>query len=119
MSIRLIPEKIKNIITKTKKQIIGPPDREVTEDQIDLNLWGLDIKMNRYTTLDVPAEVTIVVPRAEIRRKCSENNCDRCDIEVILNSITIVHAPRHPLADPGKDGEVPQLPQPPEIPKRK
>lgn len=76
-------------------------------DQIELQLEDLYIKMNRITDQQIPHEVTVVVPRAEIREKYDENQ-NLIEKEVILNSITIVHAPRHPLAGPPAP--------PPEIP---
>ncbi|QUH19569.1 hypothetical protein [Alkaliphilus sp. B6464] len=76
-------------------------------DCIELKLEDLYIKMNRITDKGIPHEVTVVVPRAEIREKYDENQ-RLIEKEVILNSITIVHAPRHPLAGPPAP--------PPEIP---
>jgi len=78
-------------------------------DHIELELEDLYIKMNRITDQGIPHEVTVVVPRAEIREKYDENQ-NIIEKEVILNSITIVHAPRHPLAGPPAP--------PPEIPER-
>jgi hypothetical protein len=77
-------------------------------DYIELELEDLYIKMNRITDKEIPHEVTVVVPRAEIREKYDENQ-RLIEREVILNSITIVHAPRHPLAGPPSP--------PPEIPR--
>ena len=76
-------------------------------DYISLQLADLKINMARVTDPSIPHEVTVVVPRAEIREKFDESNRLR-EREIILNSITIVHAPRHPLAGPPS--------QPPEIP---
>lgn len=76
-------------------------------DYIHLQLEDLNIQLARITDPAIPHEVTIVVPRAEIREKYDENN-RLVEREVILNSITVVHAPRHPLAGPPSP--------PPEIP---
>lgn len=78
-------------------------------DQIQVELAGLNIKMSRVTDPEIPHEVTVVIPRAEIREKYNENN-QLLEREIILNSITVVHAPRHPLAGPPSP--------PPEIPER-
>ncbi len=79
------------------------------KDCIQVDLADLTIKMTRITNPDIPYEVTVVVPRAEIREKYDENN-QVIEREIILNSITVVHAPRHPLAGPPSP--------PPEIPPR-
>ncbi len=78
-------------------------------DYIQLQLEDLNIQMFRVTNPDIPHEVSVIVPRAEIREKYDEDN-RLVEKEVILNSITIVHAPRHPLAGPPSP--------PPEIPER-
>lgn len=99
-------------------------------DEVDLRLADLQIVMKRKNTLDVPHEVSVIVPRAEIRETCSfecptketsscepakERHCCTpangtycCTKETILNSITIVHSPRHPLA--GETANPPSIP---------
>ncbi|GAB6085751.1 hypothetical protein [Alkaliphilus crotonatoxidans] len=84
--------------------------RPPQNDSIQVELPGLLIKMTRITDPEIPHEVTVVVPRAEIREKFDENN-RVIEREVLLNSITVVHAPRHPLAGPPSP--------PPEIPAQK
>ena len=76
-------------------------------DCIKVSLFGLEIVVKRITDPDIPHEVTVVTPRAELREKYDENN-QLIEKEIILNSITVVHAPRHPLAGPPSP--------PPEIP---
>lgn len=63
----------------------------VQEDTVGVSLPMLTITLNRKIKMDVPHEVTIIVPRAEIRFGQKES-------ELIYSSITVVHAPRHPLA---------------------
>ncbi|WP_096233607.1 hypothetical protein [Thermoanaerobacterium sp. RBIITD] len=77
-------------------------------DKITLNLYGLNITVERRTNIEVPHEVTVVIPRVECRKKVKDNGEE---IEIIMNSITIVHSPRHELAGPPSP--------PPVIPKRK
>ena len=55
-----------------------------TRDEINMNLWGLNLSVSRETTSKSPSELSVFIPRAEFRDK-----------EIILNSITIVIAPRH------------------------
>lgn len=65
------------------------------QDQVQLELAGLEIYLKRCFAYDLPHEVTVVVPRAEIRkRKNKEENIE--ETEIILNSITIVHSPQRP-----------------------
>lgn len=73
----------------------------VQDDNIILSLPMLDITLTRKIRIDVPHEVSVIVPRAEIR--CSEGA-----VELIYSSITVVHAPRHPLAgeQPPGAGEI-------------
>lgn len=74
----------------------------IGSDKITLSLYGLTITMERKTDISVPHEVTVVVPRVECRRKIKDGEED---IEVILNSITVVHSPRHPLAGEPKNSK--------------
>ncbi|WP_026478845.1 hypothetical protein [Alkaliphilus transvaalensis] len=78
-------------------------------DCIQVTLFGLDIKVTRVTDPEIPHEVTVVTPRAEYRERYNGEN-QLVEKEIILNSITVVHAPRHPLAGPPSP--------PPEIPVR-
>lgn len=88
----------------------------VLHDKVELSLAGLKITMKRETNPDTPHEVSVFVPRAEIRKTCPHGTacppegCPDCTVEILLNSITIVHSPRHPLAG--------ESPKPPEIPPR-
>lgn len=67
----------------------------VQDDAIDLTLPGITISLTRRLDIDVPHEVSIIIPRAELRFRDHET-------ELVYSSITIVHSPRHPLA-----GEIP------------
>ena len=58
-------------------------------DTASAKLYGLDIRITRELPVNVPYELTLVVPRAELR-----GNKDTGDLEIILNSITIAHSPR-------------------------
>lgn len=70
-------------------------------DEITLVIANVKIVVRRTHSLPVPHEVTVVIPRAELRRRrYSEGKLVEED-EAILNSITIVHAPRHPPAGAG------------------
>ncbi|MFZ5645745.1 MAG: hypothetical protein ACOY46_19480 [Bacillota bacterium] len=98
--------------SRIKKRRIteSKPCPPVQEDNITLELPLLRINLSRKLNIDVPHEVSIIIPRAEIRFSGETT-------ELIYSSITVVHAPRHPLA-----GELPpagggtDLPGPPSVP---
>ncbi|TZE82340.1 hypothetical protein [Calorimonas adulescens] len=85
MSLTELFNKIKSYISASK----------CCSDKITLSVYGLTITMERRTGETIPHEVTVVVPRVECRKKIKDGEEE---IEVILNSITVVHAPRHSLA---------------------
>lgn len=97
------------------REIIPVQCPAVQEDSITLSLPMLEITLTRKLNTDVPHEVSIIVPRAEIR--CGEGSA-----EWIYSSITVVHAPRHPIAgeqSPGAEEINPggaSLPAPIEMP---
>lgn len=70
--------------------------KNMTRDHVDLDLWGLHLSVRRETTSDVPSELSVIIPRVELRRDCKPQTPVVCDTEIILNSITVVIAPRHP-----------------------
>ena len=71
--------------TFTNRKTSGKCD--TTLDTVLLKVFGLEIKVTREVPVGVPYELTVVVPRAEIRG--ARNNR-----EIILSSITIAHSPR-------------------------
>jgi hypothetical protein len=88
--------KLKNNLQKFKTS-----NSHLTRDEIRLNLWGLNLLVKRETTSEVPSELSVIVPRVEYDEK-----------KVIINSITVVIAPRHPLAEAEASSPPPlQLPK--------
>lgn len=77
---------------------ICPKQGHANMDEAEISLFGLDMILKRKFYLDTPHEVSLFVPRAEIRQTTYEGENKRTETEMILNSITIVHAPMHPLA---------------------
>jgi hypothetical protein len=65
------------------------------KDEIHLELDGLEIDLERCFAYDKPHEVSVFVPRAELR-KIVEKNGTREETEILLNSITVVHSPQRP-----------------------
>nr|WP_245526690.1 hypothetical protein [Acetohalobium arabaticum] len=66
--------------------------------------------MERCFAYDKPHEVSVFVPRAELRKKMDDGEKTE-EIEILLNSITVVHSPQRP-SDEGEGSP----PEPPEIP---
>lgn len=67
-------------------------------DELALQMPFLRIELSRHTGLEIPHEVHIIVPRAEFRGRRCRRDGSEWEFEVILSSISVVHAPRHPLA---------------------
>ncbi|SMB90163.1 hypothetical protein SAMN00808754_0256 [Thermanaeromonas toyohensis ToBE] len=93
-----------------------------TYDEIKIRIGHVVMKMTRKFSLPWPHEVSAYIPRAEIRRRTYREGKLRCEEEMILNSLTIVHAPRHPPERPPLPGTQPlplyppAPPRPPKIP---
>ncbi|PRX25261.1 hypothetical protein BX659_12223 [Orenia metallireducens] len=104
-------KKIKSKIASLFKRECHCRNKDVTK----LNLDGLEIFLERCFAYDKPHEVTIIVPRAELRKKIKKGE-DMEEIEILLNSITVVSSPQRPPHE-GEDDQD-QLPKPPEIPRR-
>lgn len=65
-----------------------------TSDDVYLLLQDLAIRVKREILLDVPFEVTVVVPRAEITKKYRDG--ELVETNLVYSSITISHSPRYP-----------------------
>jgi hypothetical protein len=69
-------------------------------DLVIMQLADLQIHVRRQKPVDVPHEITVVVPRVEIRRHYTRPDGCGGEEELIYNSVTVVHAPRHTTAEP-------------------
>ncbi|MGE5588183.1 MAG: hypothetical protein ACM3ZO_08205 [Clostridia bacterium] len=74
----------------------------VTLDDIRVALGPFDMSMRRWFTSVVPHEASIFIPHAELRMRRSRG---LEEAELILDSITIVHAPSHRHEKPGRAAE--------------
>lgn len=81
-------------------------------DEVEIRIEDTCIRLRRRIAVDLPHEVSAYVPRAEIRHRRFADGKLISEDEIILNSLTIVHAPRHPLAGP-PPGTKPPPPAPP------
>lgn len=103
---------MKNPLARIKakiKEVRGRKKTHRTQDRVNLQLWGLSLTVSRETTSAVPAELTVVIPRAEFRTGWENNGNSRGQAELILSSITVVIAPRHPT-EHGTGAAPPTLP---------
>lgn len=66
------------------------------EDQLLLELDGLKIFLQRDSSYDTPHEVSVIIPRAEFRKRIWKGKDWAEEYEIILNSITVVHSPIRP-----------------------
>lgn len=64
-------------------------------DRVLLELPGIKMKLERCASDSLPHEVTLVLPRIEIRRTTKSGAAETTE-EYIYSSVTVVHAPRHP-----------------------
>jgi hypothetical protein len=80
---------------------------ETVLDTIDLRLWGLSIHVTRELPANVPYELTIVIPRTELRKNCISTSAQKCGLDINLNSITIAHSPRFEGTEPRNPPKIP------------
>ncbi|MEW6171799.1 MAG: hypothetical protein AB1510_01845, partial [Bacillota bacterium] len=71
-------------------------------DYAGVKLTPLIMEVRKDYSGDTPHEITIVIPRLELKEKLHTPLFSKIR-EIVFNSITIVVAPRAPLA--GKEGE--------------
>ncbi|MEG6616255.1 hypothetical protein V6C27_07435 [Peptococcaceae bacterium 1198_IL3148] len=107
---------------KNNKKIKGlPPVKfdypHIQEDEIELQLEDVIIRVRRKLNLLTPHEVTVVIPRVELRERHYKNGQLTRENERLYNSITVVHAPRHSLENPPAFG-APKPPASPPFPKK-
>lgn len=89
---------LKNKIKKKSQPEKAILPKDMNRDQVDLNLWGVRLSVSRETKSDVPTELSVIIPRVEFRQSCQQAQ-GTCNTEIILNSITVVLAPRHQPED--------------------
>lgn len=73
-------------------------------NQLEIRIENILVKIMRFSTEKPANELTAVIPRAEIRRRSYENGKLTGEEEIILSSITLVDAPRHPAEERGSTG---------------
>lgn len=71
--------------------------REEQADVVNIKIDDLAISMSRGCDPSVPHEFSVFVPYVKMSIKYFQDGQLWCEKDLILNSLTIVHAPRHPL----------------------
>ncbi|MDF9409034.1 hypothetical protein L7E55_11790 [Pelotomaculum isophthalicicum JI] len=95
--LRFIPFKKKEKRLKSEKLSDSKilPDNQMISNQLEISIGGIMARLSRNNTAQPQNELTVVIPRAEIRRKYYNNGRLIAEEEIILNSITLVDAPLH------------------------
>lgn len=83
-----------HIILKKLNFFKRSPFKKTLLDRIKLKLFGLEVEISRELPSDVPHELTVVVPRAEVRKNFIADQKNQANLEILLSSITIAHSPR-------------------------
>lgn len=65
-------------------------------DIAEINIFGIGAEIIHKTQLPVSHEVSVYIPRLEITQKVIEGN-KTSEVSLVLNSLTIVSAPRDKL----------------------
>ncbi|TYO97369.1 hypothetical protein [Desulfallas thermosapovorans] len=86
-------------INKIKKILRRPFSQT---DTATIKIGDVVLSMARQVSNSVPHEFSVYVPRVEIRQRYYQDNQLKYEKEMILNSLTIVHAPQHPPAESGR-----------------
>lgn len=81
--------------------VIGVATRRGIRDAMRVELPGLVVEVERCSSDTYPHELTVVLPRVEVRRTKRRAGAEITE-EYIYSSLTVVHSPRHPLAGGSK-----------------
>ncbi len=85
---------------------------ELIKNNLEIIIGDILVRIVRCTTSQPQNELTAIIPRAEIRRRRYKNGKLVAEEEIILSSITLVDAPRHPpeKKEAPTGGQAPPLP---------
>lgn len=75
--------------------------KAVNFDYARIELGPLKMKMKKYYNYERPHEISVIVPRVEMRKEIKSPFFTLTE-EIIYNSVTIVNAPQAPLAGEGE-----------------
>jgi len=80
-----------------KKKLLPVPKNRGNKMEIRIN--GVLVKLERIGDHTPANELSAIVPRAEIHRRYFKDGRLIAEEDIIVNSLTLVDAPRHPIAD--------------------
>lgn len=98
MSFGILRPFLKAVRERFLKKSLNP---NTVLDTVSLKLWGLSIRVTRELPADIPYELTVVIPRVELRKTLGTIP-GRAGLEINLNSITIAHSPRFEGTEPNR-----------------
>jgi len=87
---------MKKLLLKRGRQMEAEALFDVAAIQVDDLIATMS---RRVSNTDPPYEFSIFIPRLEFRQKYYHDGALKSEKEIILNSITIVHAPQHPPSE--------------------
>lgn len=85
-----------------RRQVKNPlkkfsPTEKKIEDQLEIIIGDILLRITRSSEISPNNELTVVIPRAEIRRRRYHNGLlTGIEEEILLSSVTLVDSPRHP-----------------------
>lgn len=77
--------------------VAGIATKQGMRDAVRIELPGLAVEVERCSSDTYPYELTVVLPRVEVRRTRRQAG-EEITEEYIYSSLTVAHSPRHPLA---------------------
>lgn len=101
------PFKRKRPVQSTGKPpgIQVPRHGELLENQLEIKIGDVLVRICRSSDIPPTNELTAVIPRAEFRTRRYEKGQLASEEEIVLSGITLVDAPRHPSEKkPGVNG---------------
>lgn len=81
------------LLSQIKKWFSRHKKATVSDDEVEITLYGMRVKVIRRMLIPALHEVSVFVPRLELTNKVTEED-KTTETSVILNSLTIVSAPR-------------------------
>lgn len=98
--ISMFIKKLRSKYAKKNRQDDSCLDQQT--DKAVIKIKDVIVALCRKATLDIPHEFSVFVPRVELRERYYKDNQLQYEEEMILSSLTIVHAPQDPPVESGR-----------------
>lgn len=85
---------VRNRVNRSLRKI--PSCEKKIENQLEIIIGEILLRITRCSEIPPSNELTVIIPRAEIRRTCYDKGLLARTEEILLSSITLVDSPRHP-----------------------